>query len=720
VWCWASRCGRPWLSAANETGLGVNRKIKNPTKAHWKGLRSDFTACARRLNIILLLMKTGLGESWRVSERIHIEVLGGFRLSVNGENGPTLPRKSRAMLAYLSVQRDRAASREAVGELLWSDRGADQTRHSLRQALVDLRRHFADDEIIAARDGRLELASDVSCDASVLLALTVNSTPEAMRSAAEAYGGKLLDGFPPISRDFDDWLPPMRARLENTVLDALVRLARAATEKGDAVAALAAIERMFTIDPLREDIHRRLLEACAAAGRRSDALRHYSIIIETLRRELGVTPSRETRELAQRLRREMDPPPNDTAVSVPARPAAGNCPPVAVLPFQQLGNEALPSHLADGLAADIVCQLSGLRELSVISHGSTQGLRDPNLDLRAVGRILGVRYVVRGSLRRSDHSIRMTTELADAGSGTVVWARSHDLSPTISFSDQDRVVAQIVHTLAPRVHEQELRRIRGKRPETLTTYEKVLLARESIGRLERESFLKARTMLDSVMRTEPGYAEAYALAADWHGLLISQGWSPDRQADIKAIDRLSDTALSLDADNVRALIFRAHRKSLHHRAYHEAKEIFAHALEISPNSATGWLWSSYTFAYLNEAEEAVRRATRALQLSPRDRQIQDFYHALCVAHYTAGDYRAATEWGLKALSEKPHRRAAYRWAAASLVAAGRTDQAREIAQRGMLAMPNQTVREVMAVHPYDDEQRRTAYSFHLLAAGFPA
>jgi DNA-binding SARP family transcriptional activator/Tfp pilus assembly protein PilF len=651
---------------------------------------------------------------------VRIEILGGFHLWVGGQEGPVLPRKTRAMLAYLAVQRSRAASREILGELLWPDRGAEQIRHSLRQTLVELRRHFAEGEMVMARDGRLELVPDVTCDAATLLALTASSDHAACIAAVDTYRGKLLDGFAPISRDFDDWLPPMRARLENTVLDVLARLAMVATEGGDTAAALAAVERMFAIDPLREDIHRRLLEACAAAGRRSEALRHYGIIVETLRRDLGVTPSRETRELAQRLRREMDPLPEDTTPSVPARAAEANGPLIAVLPYQQLGDDVLPSYLADGLAADIICQLAGLRELSVISHGSTIGLRDPHLDLRAVGHMLNARYVVRGSLRRSENHIRLTTELADAQSGTVVWARSHDMNGAVSFADQDRVVAQVVQTLAPRVHELELRRIRGRRPDTLTVYEKVLLARENITRLEWESFAAARQLLDEAVQSEPGYAEAYALAADWHGLLISQGWSTDRQADIEAIERLSHTALTLDGDNVRALVFHAHRKSLHHRAYREAKEIFARALEVSPNSAPGWLWSSYTFAYLGEAAEAVRRATRALQLSPRDRQVQDFYHALCVAHYTAGDYPAATEWGLKALNEKSHRRAIYRWTAAALAATGHVDQAREIARRGMLAIPNQSVREVMAVHPYDDGTRRAAYRSHLLAAGFPA
>ena len=123
-------------------------------------------------------------------------------------------------------------------------------------------------------------------------------------------------------------------------------------------------------------------------------------------------------------------------------------------------------------------------------------LTDPGLDARSAGRLLDVRYVVTGSMRRTGNSVRLTTELADAETGMVVWARSHDTHADLSFEDQDRMVAQIVNTLAPRVHELELRRIRGKRPESLTVYEKVLLAREHLQTMEHENFQQARRLLD--------------------------------------------------------------------------------------------------------------------------------------------------------------------------------------------------------------------------------
>ena len=341
---------------------------------------------------------------------VRLLILGGFQLSLEGREVAELPRKARALLAYLAVHQDRQTTRETAGELLWSDRGPEQVRHSLRQTLAVLRKLFRDRELVRARDGALFLSGDVESDAGRLLQLTADSDREAMRRAAEAYTGQLLDGFPPVSKDFDDWLMLTRARLETTVLRVLGRLADEATKAGDAQSALTATDRMFAIDPLREDTHRRLLEACAAAGRRSEALRHYATIVDVLHRELSVVPARETRELAQRLRREMDPLPeggNPPASMAPATAIdAGSVPPIAVLPFRQLGDQPVAGHLAEGLVADVVCQLAGLRELRVISHGTTLCLTDPGLDARSAGRLLGVRYVVTGSMRRSGNSVR--------------------------------------------------------------------------------------------------------------------------------------------------------------------------------------------------------------------------------------------------------------------------------------------------------------------------
>jgi adenylate cyclase len=411
--------------------------------------------------------------------------------------------------------------------------------------------------------------------------------------------------------------------------------------------------------------------------------------------------------------------PNADAPAPVFATSAGGPPLLAVLPFQQFGDDAVPSHVSDGMLTDIVCQLAGLHEIGVISYGSTLGLHDRVGDLRSIGRQLGARYIVRGAFRHAGNHTRLTAELTDAETGTVTWARTLELGNFLSFESQDLVVGQIVNTLAPRVRDVERHRIRGKRPDSLSVYEKVLMAREGILKLQREEFFRAKDLLDQVVVDEPEYAEAYSLSADWHGLLVGQGWSLDRAKDVAAVDRLARRALSLDQDNVRALVCYGHRKSLLHRDYPAALEMFRRALHAAPSSAHALLKSSYTFAYIGEADEAVRRAERALLLSPCDYEPHLFYSALCVAHYTAGHYDVAAEWGRRTIWETTKLRNTAAWAAASLAALGRIAEAQEIAAMTKDQWPHRRVQNAVARHPYQDAERRRRYGEHLLAAGFP-
>ena len=609
-----------------------------------------------------------------------------------------------------------------MSDLLWTDRGAEQARHSLRQTLLVLRRELRDagEDLIRSDDGVLSFRPDaVATDVGRFRVLATSRDRADLAEAAELYAGPLLARFQPVAADFDDWVDRTRGEIEEVSLDVLGRLADCCLAAGDAHSAVLTTERMLVVDPLREDVHRRLIEAYARVGRRADAIRQYNACVEMLRRDLDVGPSAETEALIGRMRGNTDGW-TEVAPVVAENVTAQHTPPaIAVLPFQQFDGDPLPSHLSDGLVADIICQLVGLRELSVISHGSTISLREHGISLRETGDKLGARYLVRGAMRKSGAHVRLTTELVEAQTSKLLWARTHDTRSALTFADQDRVVGQIVNTLAPRVREAELLRIRGKRPVNLTVYEKALLVREYLTILERDSFREAKLLLDDILHDDPSWGEAHALAADWHGLVVAQGWSEDRTADISHVDSLTRRALTLDAENIRALIFYGHRKSLLYRDYNAALKLFQKALEVAPGSAQGLLWSSYTFSFIGDAEQAIHRAEQALALSPCDREAHRFLAALCIAYYTAGDYEAAAEWGMRALAEPLVGRTTGGWVAAALAAAGKTTEASLVASQTMARWPSRRVSEVVANHPYRDLVRRQDYGSHLLAAGFP-
>ncbi len=659
------------------------------------------------------------------SSALSLSLLGGFALRVAGADGPAIPRKGRALLAYLVMQDGKPVPRDTVAELLWRRSGMDQARHSLRQMMLVLRRDIPaiGGPALISDDGSIRLAAGaIDSDMQRFRFLAVSDAKADMIEALDLFQGPFLADFKDVSLEFDRWARKVRDDTTAIAVAVCEQLAALCARTNVPNEEIAALERMVRLAPVREDVHRRLIAAYDRAGRRGDALGQYESCVEHLRKALNLGPSAETEALIAAIKGEpvpvQNPAEGDRRRLSPT--PSGGPPRLAVLPFDHFGEAALPRHVSDGLVADIVCQLAGLRELHVISHGSTLSLRERNLDVREVGRMLGARYLIRGGARRGEQALRLNTELVDTETGDVIWARATETGGTLSFADQDRIVAQVVNTLAPRVVEAELRRIRGKRPESLNVYDKALLAREHMLALNRESFQAAKPLLDDVLAVEPSWGEGQALAADWYGLVVAQGWSVHRARDIEIIERLARKALSLDGDNIRALVFYGHRKSLLHRDFPAALELFRRALDVAPSSVPAWLWSSYTFSYLGDAAEAVKRAERALALSPVDREAHRFLGALCIAHYTAGDYDTAAHWGLRALAEPSVGRTTGGWTAAALAAADRIDEAHAVAERTMARWPERRVSAIVANHPYQDPERRRIYGLHLLNAGFPA
>ena len=276
-----------------------------------------------------------------------------------------------------------------------------------------------------------------------------------------------------------------------------------------------------------------------------------------------------------------------------------------------------------------------------------------------------------------------------------------------------------MNALVPQVRETELRRIRGQRPNVLSVYEKILLSREQIVLLERDSFADIRQRLDEVIAEDPGYGEAYALSAEWHSTMAGEGWSPDRAGEIATVERLNRTALELDNCNLRALISFGYRKSIHHRDHHGAVKAFHQALDVAPCSASAWALSGLCYAFAGETSEAVRRATRALELSPFDREAYKFYHALCVAHYADGNYEAAADWGSRAFGERSVWRATMSFTAASMAALGRVDDARSIVEQLNAKWRPRRISEVTASVAFRDPERVRLYGEHMRAAGTP-
>ncbi len=670
---------------------------------------------------------TGERLSGAAPARLAMDVLGGLGLSVGERRLPLESKKGRAMLAFLALDGRGAATRERLTTLFWPDASEDRAGGSFRQALNDIDRALAACGCAALE--RLPGAIQLDCgmidlDLDAMLAAIGRGAVPAQLEKAGSCAERLLDGYETMPADFQEWMEGQRRVTHERLLRALE-----VGYEGEGLPTAARrrlAEAALRMDPLHEAACRTVMRLAAEAGEYGPALKAYEALYEAMGVDLDMEPSEATQALVARIKqgqveavslRGVAAAPSTVAA---APSAAGGRPTIAVLPFRLLGGTALASHLGDGLVADIVCQLSGLRELRVISHGSTAGLREAGDDPRGIGRALGARYVVRGMVRASSEGLRLTTELADAESGIVVNARAQDGPATPSFVEQDRIVAQIVNALAPHVQGAELRRIRGRRPESLDAYEKTLLVRQLLQAQDEGGFEQARGLLDAALAEDPDYGEAYALAADWHGLRLAQSLAGDRVVALAEAERLGRAALARDPDNLRALVRLGHRRMLHHRDYEGALGLFGRALTAAPHSAQAWLWSSHTYSYMGEAEEAVRRAEMALALSPQDAEAHFFLGALCLGHYVLGDYEGARFWGVRSMALSTPSPTYRPFLLAALGALGDAAQARPLVAAIAAARPRFGAVALGRRMPFRDQGMNVRITEHMMAAGLPA
>jgi len=301
----------------------------------------------------------------------------------------------------------------------------------------------------------------------------------------------------------------------------------------------------------------------------------------------------------------------------------------------------------------------------------------------------------------------------------VLWARRFDFVRDLLFDMQNDLVALIVSTLVPRIQEAELRRARAKPPQELTAYQLVLRARELTFQLQQPAFEEAGLLLRRAIAQDPRYAAAHASLADWYNLRIGQGWSSAPDGDAKIADQVALTAIENDPTNARALSLRGHARAFLYRDYLSAGRLFEQALDAAPNDAAAWMWSACTSAYIGDGEEAVRRAERALRLSPLDPFGFRIYSTLCLSYYTAGSYEDAAHWGQLAIQQSPYYTSNLRFTAAALMKLGRVEQAHSLAQQIQDIQPDYRVSAAIERHPYRDQKRRNEIADALIAAGLP-
>jgi len=361
---------------------------------------------------------------------------------------------------------------------------------------------------------------------------------------------------------------------------------------------------------------------------------------------------------------------------------------IAVLPFRMNGSYADKAYVAHGVVDSIIQSLSGLKELFVISRGSTLEYDRRRVDPVAIGRKLGVRYVMDGAVALSAGRVRISTELIANENGAVVSADHHEGKIGELFELQDRISLKLVRTIAPHVRERELRRALRKHPSNMTGYDLLLQALDLLYKMDVDSFARARGLLQQAMALDPSYAPPFTYAALWHVFRVGELGSPDPDGDAKAAVDRALAAIEHDGNDALALAIYGHVQAFLLRDFVTAQRFLDRAIEAGPSVAMAWTMSSATRGFVGNGPLAVQHGERGQRLAPADPY--RFWHEgmLAQAHYVNGDYDEAVSWARSACAHNPSIRFTLRTLAASLAAAGRTSEAAGAAGRLLLLQPD--------------------------------
>jgi adenylate cyclase len=391
---------------------------------------------------------------------------------------------------------------------------------------------------------------------------------------------------------------------------------------------------------------------------------------------------------------------------------------IAVLPFRKNQTDPEEAYFADGVVDDIIYALAGLKELFVISRTSARGYQGDTIDARAIGRELGVRYVLYGSVRRAGGRLRIATELSDTETGAVIRSDRYEGDLADLFALQDRISASVVNAIAPQVQERELLRALRKHPQNMTAYDFLLQALDQLYRLDDESVARARGLLQQAMTHDPFFGPAYSYAAFWYVLHVGEGRSTNLEADAAEAARLAGTAIRLNENDPLALAIYGHVQSFLLRDYDRAMLFLDRAIEAGPSSATAWSMSSATCGYIGNGALAVERARRSIRLAPQD--AFRFWHEAILgqAHYVDGNYEEAVIWAQRAVGRNGAVVFALRTLTASLMALGKVEEARAAAQQLMHVQPRFAMARYEKRCPLKGEIL-TTWLERLRAAGLP-
>ncbi len=365
-------------------------------------------------------------------------------------------------------------------------------------------------------------------------------------------------------------------------------------------------------------------------------------------------------------------------VTVDAPLALPDKPSIAVLPFTNMSGDPEQEYFADGVVEDIISALSRFKSLFVIARNSTFAYKGKSLDVRQVGRELGVRYVLEGSVRKAGGRVRITGQLIDSATGTHLWADRYEGSLDDIFALQDQVTASVVGAIAPKLDEAEIERTRRKPVENLDAYDLFLRGLAVSYVWTKDSVDEALRLFYRAIELDPEFSAPYGLAARCYVIRKSQGWIVDQDREKAEIRRLALRVSVVGRDDALALTWAGHALVFICRDYDTGAALVDQALTINQNLAVGWSNRGLVSVFLGQHDAAIEQFSRALRLSPLDSETYRTEGGMAFALLFLGRYAEAVNWTTKGLAHRAGYVPIMRVAAAANALAGNIDEAQKV------------------------------------------
>jgi TolB-like protein/Tfp pilus assembly protein PilF len=408
--------------------------------------------------------------------------------------------------------------------------------------------------------------------------------------------------------------------------------------------------------------------------------------------------------------------PGTAPVPLPALP---DKPSIAVLAFQNLSGDPEQEYFADGVVEDIITALSHHRWLFVIARNSSFTYKGRAVDVKQIGRELGVRYVLEGSVRKAANRVRITGQLIDATTGAHLWAERFEGTLDDIFELQDQIAADVVGNIAPQLERAEIERAKRKPTENLNAYDYYLRGMANLNRGTREAIDEALPLFKKAIELDPDYASAYGTAAWCHFWRKVNGWMVDPAHEIAEGARLARRGIELGRDDAVALTRSGHALAHLSGDLDAGVALLDRAVMLNPNLAAAWFLGGFLRVWLGESDNAIAHFERAMRFSPLDPETYRMQAGMAAAHLFARRFDDASAWAEKASRDLPSFLMVVGVIAASHALAGRIDEGRRAMDRLRALDPTlriSNVRDWLSIRRPDD---LAVFAEGLRRAGLP-